>query len=151
MARGVTEVEKQKRRNQHESRRRKRRAAGIGNTKRLGRHKHETTDTFKEMNVEVFYTPDKSNVLTFATAKDHAEFGRRLEKHADHLALDRCRSAVSLTDGAPWIRNRILDHIPYVNALLLGFYHPSEHTWDAAKCCLGDTDAAGRWARAQLH
>lgn len=151
MVRSITEVEKKKRRKQHESRRRKRRTAGIGNTKRLPRSKRGTTDTFKEMKIGIFYTPDKTDVLTFATAKDHAEFGRRLEKHAHHLALDRCCSVVSLTDGAPWIRNRILDHLPYVRAMLLDFYHLSEHIWDAAKCCLGDTDAAGTWARAQLH
>lgn len=151
MVRGVTEVEKKKRRKQHESRRRKRRAAGIGNTKRLARYKRGTTDTFKEMKIGIFYTPDKASVLTFATGEDHAEFGRRLGKHANHLALDRCRSVVSLTDGAPWIRNRILEHIPYISTMLLDFYHLSEHIWDAAKCCLGDTDAAGQWARAQLH
>lgn len=151
MVRGVTETEKRKRRDKHEKNRRKRREAGIGNTKRLPTRKRGTTDTFKEMKIGIFYTPDKTNVLTFATAEDHAEFGKRLEKHANRLALDQCPTVVSLTDGAPWIRNRILDHIPYISAMLLDFYHLSEHIWDAAKCCLGDTDAAKQWARDQLH
>ena len=151
MVRGITEAEKTKRRKQHELRRRERRDVGIGNTKQLPRRKPGTTDAFKEMKIGILYTPDKANVHTFATKEDHAEFGKRLEKHAGYLELDQCPCVVSLTDGAPWIRNRILDHIPYISAMLLDFYHLSEHIWDAAKCCLGDADAAGTWARDQLH
>lgn len=35
--------------------------------------------------------------------------------------------------------------------LLLDFYHLSEHIWDTAKCSLGETDEARKWAEDQLH
>jgi len=35
--------------------------------------------------------------------------------------------------------------------MLLDFYHLSQHVYDAAKCCLGDTPAAHQWARERLQ
>ena len=67
------------------------------------------------------------------------------------LGLPESPTVVSITDGAPWIRNRILKHLPYLDAMLLDFYHFSEHVWDTAKCCLGETEEARHWAEDQLH
>ncbi len=35
-------------------------------------------------------------------------------------------------NSAPWIRNRLLEHLPYIDGMLLDFYHLSEHVWDTA-------------------
>jgi hypothetical protein len=149
--RGVTETEKRKRRRQHEVRRKERQQAGIGNTKPLPSASSGTTDTFKEMKIGVFYDQSKTDRFTFATQEDHVGFGRLMKKHADRLAFAEAPTRVSITDGAPWIRNRILEHLPYIDAMLLDFYHLSEHIWDTAKCCLGETDEADKWAEDQLH
>ena len=151
MVRGVTEAEKEKRRKQQEIRRVEREQAGIGNTKPLPPRSCGIADTFKEMKIGLFYDQAKARVCTFATHEDHAGFGRLMEQHADQLALTEASTLVSITDGAPWIRNRILAHLPYIDAMLLDFYHLSEHIWDTAKCCLGDSDAARTWAKDQLH
>ena len=151
MVRGVTETEKKKRRAQHEVRRKEREQAGIANTKSLPSRSCGTTDAFKEMKIGLFYDQSKAQVFTFATQENHAGFGRLLEQHADQLALAEAPTLVSITDGAPWIRNRILEHLPYIDAMLLDFYHLSEHIWDTAKCCLGESDEARQWAEDQLH
>ena len=151
MVRGVTATEKKKRRRQHETRREERDQAGIGNTKPLPSLSSGTTDAFKEMKIGLFYDQSKTQVFTFATQENHMGFGRLMEKHADQLALAEASTLVSITDGAPWIRNRILEHLPYIDAMLLDFYHLSEHIWDTAKCCLGDSDETRKWAEDQLH
>ena len=149
--RGITETEKKKRRGQHEVRRKEREQAGMTNTKPLPSRSCGTTDTFKEMKIGLFYDQSKAHVFTFATQEDHAGFGRLMEKHANRLGLARSPTLVSITDGAPWIRNRILEHLPYIDAMLLDFFHLSEHIWDTAKCCLGESDEARKWAEDQLH
>ena len=146
--RSVTEAEKRKRRRQHEARRER---TGFGNSKPLPSPSSGTADTFKEMKIGLFYDQDKTRVFTFATAEDHTGFGELLEQSAACLGLSESPTVVSITDGAPWIRNRILKHLPYIDAMLLDFYHFSEHVWDTAKCCLGETDEARRWAEDQLH
>lgn len=151
MVRGVTQTEKQKRRRRHEVRREERDQAGIGNTKPLPSPSSGTKDAFKEMKIGLFYDQSKERVFTFATQENHACFGRLMEKHADQLALADAPTLVSITDGAPWIRNRILEHLPYIDAMLLDFYHLSEHIWDTAKCCLSKSDEARKWAEDQLH
>lgn len=149
--RAVTEAEKKKRRQQHERRRKEREQAVIGNAKPLPLASPGTTDTFKEMKIGLYYDQDKKRVFTFATQEDHLGFGRLLEKYAARLKLSESPTLLSITDGAPWIRNRILDHLPYIDAMLLDFYHFSEHIGDTAKCCLGETDAARRWAQDPRH
>ena len=149
--RGITETEKKKRRGQHEVRRKEREQAGIANTKPLPSRSCGTTETFKEMKIGLFYDQSKAHVFTFATQEDHVGFGRLMEKYANRLALARSPTLVSITDGAPWIRSRILEHLPYIDAMLLDFFHLSEHIWDTAKCCLGEPDEARQWAEDQLH
>lgn len=151
LVRAVTQDEKKKRRRQHESRRAVRRQAGIGNTKPLAPPRSGTTDKFKEMKIGLFYNQEKTCVLTFATQEDHIGFGHLLENQATRLGLERADESISLTDGAPWIRNRILEHVPYIGTMLLDFYHFSGHVWDTAKCCLADSREAQAWARDRLR
>ena len=149
--RSVSDAEKKKRRRQHEIRRDEREQAGIGNSKPLPSASTGTADTFKEMKIALFYDQDKTRSFTFATEKDHTGFGQLLARSAACVGLSESDTVVSITDGAPWIRNRILEHLPYLDGMLLDFYHLSEHVWDTAKCCLGETDESRRWAEAQLH
>ena len=103
------------------------------------------------MKIGLFYDQSKAHVFTLATQEDHVGFGRFREKHANRLALARSPTLVSITDGAAWIGKRILEHLPYIDARLLDFFHLDEHIWDTAKCCPGESDEARQWAEDQLH
>ncbi len=46
---------------------------------------------------------------------------------------------------------RLCQYLLTLGAMLLDFYHLSQHVYDAAKCCLGDTPAAHEWARDRLN
>lgn len=74
-----------------------------------------------------------------------------LRLHADALRLERAMETLSLTDGGPWIRNQLLKRLQKLKAMLLDFYHLSEHVWDTAKVCWGDGEEARAWARQRLH
>lgn len=151
LVRAVSQAEKQKRRPQHQARREGRQQVGLGNTKPLPPLRSGTTDNFKEMKIGLFYDQKKTRVLTFATQEDHIGFGHLLGNQATKLHLEQADESISLTDGAPWIRNRILEHVPSIAAMLLDFYHFSEHVWDAAKCCLPNPPEAKAWAEARLR
>ena len=76
LVRAVTQDEKQKRRQQPETRGEARQEAGEGNTKPLAPLRPGTADNFREMKIGLFYDQEKTRVLTFATQKDHIGFGR---------------------------------------------------------------------------
>ena len=151
MVRTVTQDEKDKRRRQQAIRRQQRGRAGLGNVKSLAPARPGSDQTFKEMKIGLFYDQSGSRVHAFATEGNHEAFGRLLRQHADAIGLERADESLSLTDGGPWIRNQILKHLKHLNAMLLDFYHLSEHIWSAAHCCLGDGPEAQAWAKEQLH
>ncbi len=149
--RTVTREEKAKRRRQHAVRRQQRGRAGVGNLKALPPVRAGSDDRFKEMKIGLFYDQGRSRRHVFATHEDHQGLGRLLRRHADAIHLERATEQVSLTDGAPWIRNQLLSHLKGLDVTLLDYYHFSEHVWETARCCLGEGPAAETWARAQLH
>jgi hypothetical protein len=150
LVRTVTQEEKDKRRQQHTIRRRQRGQRKVGNTKPLPPVRAGSDDRFKEMKIGLFYDQSKSRTHLFATEGDHEAFGQLLRQHADALGFETAREQISLTDGAPWIRKQLLKRFKHLEALLLDFYHLSEHIWTAATCCLGPGDAATEWAKRQL-
>ena len=74
-----------------------------------------------------------------------------LRLHADVLRLEQALETLSLTDGGPWIRNQLLKRLTKLKAMLLDFYHLSEHVWDTAHACWGDSEEAKTWAQKRLH
>jgi hypothetical protein len=151
MVRIVTQAEKDKRRQEQAIRRQQRGRAGAGNTRPLPRPRPGSEDRFKEMKIGLFYSQSKTRVHAFATAGDHEAFGMLLRRHADAIALEQALETLSLTDGGPWIRNQILKHLKKLNAMLLDFFHLSEHVWSTARVCWGDGEEAKAWATTQLH
>ena len=151
LVRTVTQDEKDQRRRDHAVRRQQRGQAQVGNTKSLPPPKPGSDDRFKEMKIGLFYDQSKTRIHAFATHGNHEAFGVLLHKHADILELKRAKEKLSLTDGAPWIRNQILQHLQSLDAMLLDFYHLSEHIWSAARTCLGEGDESKAWAQQQLH
>ena len=151
MARTVTQAEKDQRRKDHAIRRQQRGRTGVENLQPLPRPKAGSDERFKEMKIGIFYDQSKTRKHVFATEGNHERFGELLRLHADALRLERAMETLSLTDGGPWIRNQILQHLKRLDAMLLDFYHLSEHVWDTAKVCWGDTEEAKTWASKQLH
>jgi hypothetical protein len=151
MVRTVTQNEKDKRRKDHAIRRQQRGRAAIGNTKPLPKPRAGSDDSFKEMKIGLFYDQSKTRVHAFATEGNHEVFGKLLRQHADAIGLEKAQEALSLTDGGVWIRNQILKHLKKLDAMLLDFFHLSEHVWSTAKCCLGDGPEGKAWAQKQLH
>jgi hypothetical protein len=151
MLRTVTQAEKDKRRKDHAVRRQQRGRTGVPNLKPLPSPKAGSDDRFKEMKIGLFYDQSKTHKHAFATAGNHEVFGRRLRQHAQAVGLKRCDEALSLTDGGPWIRNQILQHLQPLKAMLLDFFHLSEHVWATAYACWGEGDAGQTWAKQQLH
>ena len=151
MVRTVTQEEKDKRRRDHAVRRQQRGRVDLGNTKSLPLPRPGSDDRFKEMKIGLFYDQSKAHVHAFATPGNHEVFGVLLRKHADAIQLEQAQEALSLTDGGPWIRNQIVQHLPHLKAMLLDFYHLSEHVWSTAHACLGEGDEAKAWAQRQLQ
>jgi hypothetical protein len=151
MVRIVTQEEKDKRRKEQAIRRQQRGRAGVGNTRPLPKPRPGSDDRFKEMKIGLFYDQSKTRRHVFATQGNHERFGELLRLHADAIQLEEAQQTLSLTDGGPWIRNQILKHLKKLNAMLLDFFHLSEHVWSTAKCCLGDGPEAGTWAEKQLQ
>jgi len=150
MVRSVTQAEKDKRREQHAVRRRQRGRATIGNGKPLPPRRPGSDDGFKEMKIGLFYDQSKARTHLFATEGDHEAFGKLMRQHADVLGFEAAREQITLTDGATWIRKQLLGQFKHLEALLLDFFHLSEHIWDTARACLGIGDAAREWAERQL-
>jgi len=147
----VTQHEKDKRRQQQAARRRQRGQAGIGNDRPLPVARPGSDDRYKEMKVGLLYDQSKEHIHAFVTGQNHEGFGEFLRRHADWIGLELAEESIGLMDGAVWIPRQMIKHLPKLTSILLDFYHLSEHIWDTAKCCLGESEAAKKWAETQLH
>lgn len=147
----VTQQEKGKRRKAHAVRRQQRSAAGLGNTRPLPAAREGSDDRYKEMKIGLFYDQSKRHRHAFATEGDHEALGALLKTHADQVAFEKAQQSISLTDGAKWIARQLCLRLLGLKAMLLDFYHLSEHVHEAAKCCLGETAEARAWASARLR
>lgn len=146
----VTQAEKDKRRQAHAVRRQQRSAAGVGNAKPLAPARPGTDERFKEMKVGTFYDQGKRHRHAFATEAGSGDYGPLLKEYARQIAFDQADETISLVDGAKWIARQVCAALLCLRALLLDFYHLSQHVHAAAKCCLGETPAAKQWAAARL-
>jgi len=149
MAPAVTQAEKDKRRKQHGVRRQQRSAAGVGNARDLPPARAGSDEKFKEMKVGVIYDQEKVHRHAFATEKGCEGFGPLLKAYAGQVGFERADETISLSDGAKWIVGQVCRALS-LSAALLDFYHLAQHVHAAARCCLGETEAARQWASARL-
>jgi hypothetical protein len=160
MAPTVTQEEKDKRRKAHAVRRQQRSAAGVGNAKDLAPARPGSDERYKrsgnrrlprdEMKIGVFYDQEKTRRHAFATEADSDAYGPLLAEYARQIDFERADQQVSLVDGARWIFKQVCHVLLTLHALLLDFYHLSQHVHAAAKCCLGETAAAKQWVHERL-
>ena len=151
MAPLVTQVEKDKRRQQQAIRRQQRSACKIGNAKPLAAARPGSDERYKEMTIGVFYDQPKAHRHVFATHKDSTGFGPLLAAHARQVEFEKADESITLTDGAKWIFAVICCVLGRVSATLLDFFHLSQHMHEAAKACLGETPEALAWVQARLE
>lgn len=147
----VTATEKDKRRKQHVARRKRREKAGVGNLKALPPRRAGSDQRYKEMKIGTFYDQDKTRRHSFVSEQDGKAFGKLLGAHAAAIQLEAADCALSLTDGAKWIWRAVITWLVCLSAVLLDFYHLAQHVHEAARSCLGETDAAGAWVAEQLR
>ena len=133
----VTQAEKDKRRANHVTRRKQRAAQGRANLKPLPAAQPGSDLSYKEMKIGVFYDQDKKHRHAFATEKTHEAFGPLLRIYAAQVLLHKADEALSLTDGARWIATQVNMALTFLMAMLLDFFHLSEHVFAAARDCLG--------------
>lgn len=147
----VTQSEKQKRREGHSKRRKKRQRAGLVNLKPLPEPRPGSDQRYKEMKIGYFYDQTKEHRHAFVTSGDHKAFGLLLKEQAGRVGFERARERISLTDGAEWIRWQVYANTPGLTMMLLDFYHLSQHIHATAMACMGETPEAKQWAAARLH
>lgn len=146
----VTQAEKDKRRQQHITRRQQRGRAGVGNTKSLPPPKPGTDERFKEMKIGIFYDQDKTLRHVFATEKPSEDFAPLLANHARQIGFERADQTICLFDGAVWIYRQVCLALLCLQAVLLDIYHLAEHVHATARLCLGEGETARQWAHDRM-
>ncbi len=153
----ITESEKQKRRKNRRPRRQKggkaqRAIAHLRKQKCKKRRRCRGADNpYKEFKIVTFY--DQANECQHAvgTAGDHQALGRLMRREAMKLRLHKADEKLSISDGAKWIRKQFQVRLPMLDAMILDYYHLSEHVAKAANVCFGQgSDKAQQWRKATL-
>lgn len=150
MAPTVTQVEKDKRRGTHVTRRQQRGKTGVGNAKPLPPAKPGADERFKEMKIGLFYDQDKTHRHVFATERLSKDFGPLLSAYAEQIGFARADETIGLFDGAIWIYQQVCSALLCLRVILLDFFHFAEHVHATARCCLGEGEAARAWASQRL-
>lgn len=153
----ITQAEKQKRRKNRRPRRRKRGKAQIaiarGRRRRFKKRRRcrGADNPYKEFKIVTFY--DQANECQHAagTAGDHQALGRLMRREAAKVHLDKADEKISISDGAKWIRKQFQVRLPMLDAMILDYYHLSEHVAKAANVCFGQGgDKAEQWRKETL-
>ena len=153
----ITQSEKQKRRKKRRMHRRKK-AKGqtkIARRRRLKSKKPNrcrgADNPYKEFKIATFYSQDHECQHAVGTAGDHQALGRLMRREAAKLRLDKADEKISISDGAKWIRKQFQVRLPMLDAMILDYYHLSEHVAKAANVCFGQGgDKAEQWRKETL-
>jgi hypothetical protein len=141
----VTQGEKDKRRQQHVTRRQQRGKAAVGNLKALPPAKPGSDEKYKEKKIGLFYSQDKALRHMFATEDTCKSFGPLLNSYAMQIGFEMADQTHCLIDGATWIYRQVCAALLCVQLILLDFFHLAQHVHATARCCLGEAQAR-TWA-----
>jgi hypothetical protein len=94
---------------------------------------------------------DKTLRHTFATENPCEAFSPLLAAHARQIGFEKAEQTICLIDGAPWIFDQVCQALLCLQAILLDFYHLTEHVHATAQCCFGQTQAGRDWAHQRLE
>ena len=148
----ITQSEKQKRRENRRPRRRKKAKSQTAIARKRRRRSKKpkrcrgADNPYKEFKIATFYSQDHQCQHAVGTAGDHQALGRLMRREAAKLRLDKADEKASISDGAKWIRKQFQVRLPMLDAMILDYYHLSEHVAKAANICFGQGgDKAEQW------
>lgn len=146
----ITQEEKDKRRGKVLARRA---AMGRGKRRRLRRLKavkKGSDQRYKQLYLTSFYDQDQDHRLVGVTRGGVEGLQRLLRREAARVRLLGAAERVGVVDGAVCLRQN-LEQLP-LQAILLDFYHLSEHVGQAGVATLGpQTPACRQWLDDVLH
>jgi hypothetical protein len=146
----TTAAEKQKRRATVRARRQEMPRQKRQHLLPLGPVKKGTDQRYKQVYLTAVYDQSQEHRLVGLTRQDHRGLGRLLRREAARVRLRGADERVGLADGAVCLR-RHLEVLP-LQAVVLDFYHLSEHVKDASGKTRGEqTPASQRWSDQVLH
>lgn len=147
----ITDVEKQKRREQVVAARSKR-SKDKPKLPALGRRKKGSDQRYKEMKLVQFHDETMDHRLISVTRKPCQEAGRIMRRDARRIGFERANQRIANVDGGPWIVNLITSWVVVLTALCLDFYHLSQQVGQARGVTFGpENDAGKQWAAQRLH
>jgi len=149
----VTQSEKQKRHKNRWTRRRKK-------AKRNGRAVHRcrakrkrcrgADNPYKEFKIVTFYDQANKHQHAAGTAGNHQALGRLMRREAAKLKFNQADEKISVSDGAEWIRKQLQVRLPMLDAMILDYYHLTEHVAKAANTCFGQGSEKAKLWRKEL-
>jgi len=146
----ITQQEKQKRRAKVLAKRQKMPRKQRGRLPRLGAVKPGTDQRYKQIYLTSIYDQTQEHRLVGVTRKEVRGLKQLLRREAGRVRIPGAAERVGVVDGAVCLRN-ILEELP-LQAILLDFYHLSEHVGEAKVKTLGEkTEAGKRWLAEVLH
>ena len=146
----TTQAEKDKRRATVKKWRKETPRAKRGKLKRLAAVKKGSDQRYKQIYATVFYDQSQEHRLVGVTCGQVAGLVRLLRREAERVGLLSAVERVGLIDGAVCLKNQ-LEVLPLL-AILLDFYHFSEHVGQAGVETLGPkTPACQEWLGKVLH
>jgi hypothetical protein len=115
-----------------------------GRLQRLPRVKKGSDQRYKQIYVTIFYDQSQEHRLVGVTRKEVQGLKSLLKRDGERTGLLDAQERVGLVDGAVCLKNN-LEELP-LQAIMLDFYHLSEHVGQAAVETLGkDTPAFKEW------
>lgn len=150
MTRQVTDEEKRKRRQKVAGKRGARAKAGQP-LKPLPKRRAGADGPWKEVKIVGAYQQDHQHRHWRSTTLNHLMAAVLMIQVARRVGLALTQAKVAVVDGADWIEARLRECLPDLTAIILDFFHLSEHVHAATGEAFGEgTAPAGQWAERLL-
>ncbi len=146
MTRQVTDEEKRKRRQKVAGKRGARAKAGQ-QLKPLPKRKTGADGPWKEVKIVGAYQQNHQHRHWCSTTLNHLMAAMLITQMARRVGMALTQTTVAVVDGAEWIEARLRECLPDLTAIILDFYHLSEHIHAATRDAFGEGTAQARqWA-----
>lgn len=146
MTRQITDEEKRKRRQKVAGKRGARAKAGQ-ELKPLAERKIGTDGPWKEVKIVGAYQQDHEHRHWRSTTLNHVMAAILITQVTRRVGMALTQATVAVIDGADWIEARLRESLPHLTAIILDFFHLSEHVHAAARDVFGEGTAQARqWA-----
>lgn len=150
MTRQITDAEKHKRRQKIAGKRGARAKKG----KKLAEMsplKKGADRPWKEVKIVGAYDAKHEHRHWASTTMCHLMAAALMTQVARRIGLTPRHAVVAVVDGAAWIAARLREWLPYLQAIILDFYHLAEHVHEAMREVFGEgTLQAKQWAEKLL-